>query len=204
MDLSVIIPCHNLEKFIKPLLDSFNFQKRIEYYKVELIFVCDACVDNTRKIIEEYEFIDDYKVKIIDAHVLSCGLARNVGLEEATGRYIWFVDGDDWLIDDLAFSRLIEYLDFTEERAVRFDYTAPGFPHHGVPHMVWQYVFKRETIGDIRFTKIQPSEDIEFIKKVFPTGSTTIRAINTKIYYYNYMREGSNIQQFKTKGFIEP
>lgn len=53
MDLSVIIPCHNLEKYILPLLVSLNLQD-LNNYDVEFIFVLDACEDNTESMIRNF------------------------------------------------------------------------------------------------------------------------------------------------------
>lgn len=53
MDLSIIVPCHNLENYITPLLVSLQSQV-YDKEKVEIIFVCDSCSDNTKKIIQEF------------------------------------------------------------------------------------------------------------------------------------------------------
>lgn len=87
MDMSIIIPCHNLENYITPLLVSLQLQV-IPYYNVELIFVCDNCTDNTQKIIEKFDFNDLYEVIVLKRNVQSCGLARNEGLAIARGKYI--------------------------------------------------------------------------------------------------------------------
>ena len=59
MDLSVIIPIHNLEDCITPLLDSINAQKFYPY-QVQLIFVFDDCTDKTEEIVNNYKFNDVY------------------------------------------------------------------------------------------------------------------------------------------------
>ena len=88
MDLSVIVPCHNLENYIIPLLNSLNEQE-LDQYTIELIFVCDSCTDNTKKIIESYPFDNPniVKISIYEVNFHSCGLTRNVGLENAKGEY---------------------------------------------------------------------------------------------------------------------
>lgn len=95
MDLSIIIPCHNLEGYIKPLLLSFN-ALNLANIETEFIFVLDACTDNTAEEIRKYMIDFNYKIIYCDYH--KCGLARNIGFEASSGQYIWFVDGDDWII----------------------------------------------------------------------------------------------------------
>ena len=98
MNLSIIIPCHNLEKHIAPLITTLNAQELFEE-KVEVIFVLDSCTDKTREMIDLLLDAPQYEsIQIYDAEVHSCGLAREIGREHATGEYIWFVDGDDWLM----------------------------------------------------------------------------------------------------------
>ena len=96
MDFSIIVPCHNLENEIKNLLLSFHMLE-LEDITYEIIFVLDNCTDKTQKVIEHYMY--DMEYKIITCSMGSPGLARNAGLDEVKGDFIWFVDGDDWIIN---------------------------------------------------------------------------------------------------------
>lgn len=203
MDMSVIIPCHNLEKFINPLLVSLRLQV-LQFYKVELIFICDACTDNTKRIIEKFNFNNIYdKVTILECNHKSCGLARNEGMKIAEGRYIWFVDGDDWLVDIHAIVQVIDALGLTESPMIRFDYEAPGFAAKGHLSMVWQYGYEREFIKDTPFDEKQPSEDLRFNEKLFKKIDRSIPYLDEVLYHYNYMRENSNMYQHTKTGHIE-
>ena len=203
MDLSIIIPCHNLEKFITPMLVSLNLQHISQ--DTEIIFVCDCCTDNTKNIIENFEFTAPYKkITIIECDCLSCGLARNLGLEAAEGNTIMFLDGDDWLTSYSSLSIAYNNLVNNNLRIMRFAYEAPGFYAIGHPSMVWQYIYTREIIGETRFTNIQPDEDLIFNQIIAAKVNGQIPYLPKKLYHYNYMRDGSNIQQFITKGIIEP
>ena len=207
MDLSVIIPCHNIGKYIPPLLESFNSQN-LSQYKVELIFIFDACTDDTRKVVEEIlPFSPPYEaIHLINADVKSCGFARNVGLEIASGKYVWFIDGDDWLLNDNAMSTCIRLLEKYNSPLIQFSFDYPDTFKFGTsPVMVWQYCYNRELIGTTRFLPIQPSEDVAFNKEIFrKIGNNKILVIKAKLYYYNYGREGSNMQQLTTTGVIKP
>lgn len=202
MDLSVIVPCHNLEKFIKPLLDSLKLQQFT--YEVELIFVCDYCIDRTHEIIEEEMVDTQYPISIYDVDVRSCGLARNKGMKYATGTYIWFMDGDDWLIDNSAIQKVLNTMKYYPHEILALEYNAPGFGFKGHPSMVWQYVFNREFIGDLQFLEVQPHEDLYFVQELFQRPHQPIFKIQDPLYHYNYMREGSNMQQLFTTGEIKP
>lgn len=202
MDLSVIIPVHNLEDWLQPLLDSLAMQKfSIE---MELIFVCDYCTDNTKAILEDWVANQStyLNVIILEAQVGSCGEARNVGLEWAKGKYIQFVDGDDWFTVDYVFQKLFEKAEEFKRPLVRFYYTSNTFPAVW-DVMVWQYLFRRDLIGDIRFTSIQPGEDDEFMAKIRALPNFSEITIPYVFYYYNYCRLGSNTEQFGSKGKIE-
>lgn len=203
MDMSVIVPCHNLEKFINPLLVSLRLQV-LQFYKVELIFVCDACTDNTKQIIEKFNFNNIYdKVTILECNHKSCGLARNEGMKIAEGKYIWFVDGDDWLTDVHSIVQVIDTLGLTGSPMIRFDYEAPGFNSKGILSMVWQYGYEREFIKDTPFDEKQPSEDLRFNNKLFNKIDRSIPYLDEVLYHYNYMRENSNMYQHTKKGRIE-
>ena len=206
MDLSIIVPCHNLEDYIIPLLGSLNEQQIVKY-DVELIFVLDDCTDNTEQMILRYPFnnINIRNIEIYTAIVHSCGLARNIGLNHVHGKYVWFMDGDDWLIHDNAIEMLLDWLEQSNEPLLRFEYSAPPEFRTDLPMMVWQYIFTWELIKDIRFTERQPHEDIEFMNKIIAKmGTDEVTTYHEKIYYYNYNRPGSNMSQYTTKKKIDP
>ena len=205
MDMSIIVPCHNIENYITPLLVSLKLQELADK-EVEIIFVCDDCTDGTEAKITSFCHSDRYaELSLLKCKVHSCGLARNIGLEEAKGEYIWFVDGDDWLTTPYAILHIFNYFKETGALIIRFDYEAPDyFLAKGHPSMVWQYAYRRDLIGDLRFTEIQPHEDLEFNRSIMHKLDNNFPFLNRKLYYYNYMREGSNIQQLLTKGKIEP
>lgn len=207
MDLSVIIPCHNLEDCITSMLDSLNMQN-LHSFKVEIIFVFDACSDNTRNVVENYlPFTPKYEaIHLINADVKSCGFARNVGLDYATGNYIWFMDGDDWLLDNDAIALCIYNMNNTEYPVLKFGFDYPDtFKFGDSPVMVWQYCYKKSIIGDTRFLSIQPHEDVAFNNEIFAkVPNQTILVLNKNLYYYNYGRIGSNMQQLLTTGEIKP
>lgn len=91
--ISVIIPCYNVASFLPRLIDSLKNQTLQE---LEYIFINDGSVDDTVKIIREYEAQDD-RVVLIDKPNEGVSIARNVALDVAKGEYIYILDGDDWL-----------------------------------------------------------------------------------------------------------
>lgn len=201
MDLSIIIPCHNLENFIQPLLSTLKYQV-FAPYKVELIFVLDHCTDNTARVLMDFQAGQYEQIKLINTDVRSCGLARNVGLDHCEGEYIWFVDGDDWLTGNDVVQTIMDKVKGKE--IIRFGFEALNFHLPNYPSMVWQYCLKRSLIGDLRFDAIQPHEDVRFMGTLLCDLKDPIYKLDKVLYHYNYMREGSNIYQFRTKGFIEP
>lgn len=96
----------------------------------------DNCTDGTAKKLMQIR-ADQYTIKLINTDVRSCGLARNIGLEHASGEYIWFVDGDDWIINSNAIKIILDIMKTQDEKIIRFDYEAPLFKFYGFPSMVW-------------------------------------------------------------------
>lgn len=92
--VSVIIPAYNEEKYLERCLKSVVSQTLDE---IEIILVDDGSTDATYSICEE--FYQNYSNKIIIIHKKNEGLgpARNTGIEMASGKYIGFVDADDWI-----------------------------------------------------------------------------------------------------------
>lgn len=89
--ISIIVPVYNGEKYIRKTIDSILDQT---FENFELILINDGSTDRTREILEECKE-KDKRLKVIHQENSGPGVARNVGIREARGEYIGFVDGDD-------------------------------------------------------------------------------------------------------------
>jgi glycosyltransferase involved in cell wall biosynthesis len=93
MKLSVIIPIYNVEQYLCKALDSVVNQS---YKDIEIICVNDGSTDNCKKIIEDYASRDS-RVIVVNQENAGLYAVRQTGVKIATGDYITYVDGDDWL-----------------------------------------------------------------------------------------------------------
>ena len=90
--VSIVIPVYNIEKYLPICLDSIINQTFTDF---EVICVNDGSKDNSLKILEEYAK-RDFRIKVISQENGGSGSARNNGLKNAQGKYIQFLDGDDY------------------------------------------------------------------------------------------------------------
>ncbi|MGP1412122.1 MAG: glycosyltransferase family 2 protein, partial [Peptoanaerobacter stomatis] len=95
--ISIIIPVYNVEKYIERCLDSIITQS---YTNLEIILVDDGSTDRSGEICDRYALVDN-RIKVLHIKNSGRGEARNVGLAQAKGQYIGFVDSDDWVERDL-------------------------------------------------------------------------------------------------------
>lgn len=99
--ISVIIPCYNVQLYIRSCLDSL-LRQTLGFSRIQLILVNDASTDDTLQILQEYESLYPENILLIPLEQnVGLGAARNIGLEYAQGDYIGFVDSDDWVEDDM-------------------------------------------------------------------------------------------------------
>ena len=91
--VSVIIPVYNVEKYLRQCLDSVVNQTLKD---IEIICVNDGSTDNSLEILEEYASKDS-RIKIITQENKGLAPARNTGIENTKGEYIFFLDSDDYL-----------------------------------------------------------------------------------------------------------
>ena len=94
MDVSIIIPVYNTEKYLKECLDSIINQNT--KYKYEIIAINDGSKDNSLKILKEYE----KDIIIIDKENTGPGDSRNIAIEKSKGNYLLFVDSDDYVSEN--------------------------------------------------------------------------------------------------------
>ncbi|GAA3128924.1 MULTISPECIES: glycosyltransferase family 2 protein [Nonomuraea] len=106
--LSVIVPFHNVEKYIGPCLDSITAQTLDD---LEVICVDDGSGDEGAAAVAA-RMADDPRITLLSQDNHGVGHARNVGVRHATGTYLAFVDGDDTVPRD-AFKRMVSSLETT-------------------------------------------------------------------------------------------
>lgn len=106
--ISVVIPIYNVENYLHKCVDSIINQT---YTNLEIILVDDGSPDNCGKICDEYEKKDS-RIKVI--HKINGGLsdARNAGIDIANGKYISFIDSDDYVDQDyieFLYNQILKY-----------------------------------------------------------------------------------------------
>lgn len=94
---SIIVPVYNVELYLSECLDSIINQT---YQNIEIIIVNDGSTDCSSTIINEY-MLKDERIVVISQKNSGLSVARNVGLEKATGDYVMFIDSDDYISLDV-------------------------------------------------------------------------------------------------------
>lgn len=133
--ISVIVPVYNAEQYIRRCIESIRNQT---HENIEIILVDDGSTDNSGKICEEYVELDS-RIQVIHQENKGLVLARKTGIEYATGKFLGFVDADDYIepkFFEILFSYIIkknvdfvhsgyveEYKKIHKERKVSCEYT---------------------------------------------------------------------------------
>lgn len=99
--ISIIIPAYNVEKYLSRCLDSIINQNNFDKYKdnIEIIIINDGSFDDTAIIASEY--CNEYSfINMYSQTNGGLSAARNFGLQNSSGKYVWFIDSDDWIAQD--------------------------------------------------------------------------------------------------------
>lgn len=214
---SIIVPIYNVEQYLRQCLDSILSQS---FQDFELILINDGSPDNSLSICEEYAV--NYKnVIIIDQENKGLSGARNAGLEIAKGKYVWFVDSDDYITDnalEILFQNLQNYPDLImfsnyhlrENQTVLIPnvittasdvMSNKEFLNSGrhLEIAPWIYVYSLQFLNfeKLRFREdIKLHEDSIFIPEVF-VKLKSILSIEDKLYVYRF-RENSLMRSERT------
>ena len=205
--ISVIVAVYNTEKYVKKCIDSLLNQT---YSNLEILIIEDGSTDNSKEILNEYK--NNKKVKLI-FNEKNSGLAysRNVGMDNATGEYLGFIDSDDYVAPDY-FEKLMESL--TKDKAdvaicdMKLVYENEGnreviskcydkefnlinIINNGLVASACNKLFKKELISKYKFAVGKVNEDIAV---VIPALVNAKKITYANDCYYNYVQRNNSIQ----------
>lgn len=210
--VSIIVPVYNIEKYLEECITSIMHQS---YKNIEIILVDDGSTDKSGIICDKFSELDK-RIKVVHKENGGAASAKNVGLDEANGEYICFVDGDDYIFRDFIenlYNQLIKYNADISECSFYYLYKShiekDSFKSNNViftskdylnqyvdewqSSLFWNKLFKSSVIGDIRFKKEKRCIDDEFFTyKVILNADLIARNSNHKYYYRQ--RKSSAVQ----------
>ncbi|MBP1613151.1 MAG: putative glycosyltransferase [Bacteroidetes bacterium] len=208
--ISIIIPVYNIEDYLRKCLISIIEQT---YRNLEIIIINDGSTDNTPIICDEFATHDN-RIKVIHQKNNGLSYSRNVGLDNAHGVYIGFVDGDDWIEKDMyetLYNLIIQYkadisicTHFSEfSDTTEIDSNNDGIIQElnrdeaiicllqdtKIRNYLWEKLSKRELFNDIRFPTGKIFEDMAVQHKVFHNAQKVVLSSIPKYHYR--IRRGS-------------
>jgi teichuronic acid biosynthesis glycosyltransferase TuaG len=193
--LSVILPVFNSEKTINRTLDSLIEQT---YKNLEILIIDDCSTDKSREIIKSYTQKYSYiKLIILDKNYGAC-YARNIGINNSSGKFIAFIDADDvWLP-----TKSEEQLKFMTDNSLHFTYTDYNYVRNNIilnsiktPHKynMWTLmqntsiclstvIYNVDLCGKLLFNNVRPSTELHLYMRLFCFGDGFKFNKNTTFY----------------------
>lgn len=211
-DVSIIIPIYNVEKYVAECINSVISQT-YDHSKVECIIVDDCTPDNSmvivNKIIGKYNGEMTFNI-IRHEHNLGLSAARNTGIEVATGKYIYFIDSDDYIypntisvllsaadcnVFDIVignhYNELYSQLDIRIRRTFALKNFNALYFGKTKKYQAWNTLINRDVLIDnrLRFPIDRYFEDIAFTNKLYHCVKTA-KVIPDCTYFYRINNAG--------------
>ena len=212
-EISIIVPVYQVEKYIRQCIDSILAQTFTDF---ELILVDDGSKDNSGKICDEYAE-KDKRIRVIHKENDGLSDARNKGLDNASGNYFMFVDGDDYIAPNMAeclYKKISEakadiaacnyrYIfesdgekDFATENkaevinANEIFYNRKNERNYGFWTVAWNKLYKREKFKSLSFRFGKYHEDEFWANDIYQMD---IKAVTVSESLYYYRQRGNSI-----------
>lgn len=185
VDVSVIVPVYNGEKYLNQCLDSISNQT---LENIEIICINDGSSDNTSSILKKYSSKDN-RFKIITTENRGQGCARNTALNEAVGKYISFVDADDWIESDslellykkaesdnldMVFFQMVNYMQLSDNFVSTDLYNIKSFENNAIDeHVTFNHNNTQKFLFEIPVGPVSKFYNRQFIESNnlrFPEG----------------------------------
>lgn len=217
--VSVIVPIYNVEKYLKRCLDSIVKQT---YTNLEIILIDDGSPDRCGEICDIYEK-EDRRILVIHKENGGVSEARNKGIDQATGRYIVFVDADDYIEEDMIeklYCAVLKYdadiaccAQFMEtEKKKKIQNDGPEFCENAeqiLGHMLLfehidtgpcAKIYRSQLFSNIRYPIGRRYEDMGTIYKLFDVSKKTVH-ISYVGYHYVMHNESFMHRKFHNEHF---
>ena len=198
--VSIVVTVYNTEKYIEKCIDSLLRQT---YENIEIILIDGGSTDRTTEICSKYA--DNYeKIRLVKKENEGVSSARNRGIDEATGKYIVFVDGDDW-IENKTVQTLVWLL---EENKADMSYIIKnghmyssgevliGNGQKMLLHIlntssieIWGKLFKKDLFKNIRFPDGKQNEDLYILPEILLECKKVV-AYHKGLYHYTLRDNG--------------
>ena len=217
--ISIIVPTYNVEKYIRTCIESILAQT---YRNIEVIIVNDGSTDQSLAVISDF-ICSHHNIKVINQKNQGLSVARNTGIDAATGKYIAFVDADDKIKPDFV-SSLYQIADKTGADIVRGsfrdfngnipkgwvpDFNVPTnygtivldqFLSSNISFVVWSSIYRLDFINSnhIRFTPGILFEDADFTIRAYMLAKLVATSPEPN-YAYRINRPGSILTTKTTK-----
>lgn len=217
--ISVVVPVYKVENYVQKCINSILNQS---YTNLELILVDDGSPDKSGIICDENAKLDE-RIKVIHKENGGLSDARNIGIEAAVGKYITFVDSDDFIspfMIEKLYTNLIEYtadisccdmgiikncddninlscdnVDLLEFNKI--EAIKETLYQRKIDNSACAKLYKKELFENIRYPKSMYFEDLATTYKIFLSAQKIV-AVNQPLYYY-YQRETSILHQKNEK-----
>ena len=217
-EISIIVPVYRVEKYINKCVDSILNQT---FQDFELILVDDGSPDNCGAICDEYAKKDK---RVLSVHKKNGGLsdARNSGIEVASGKYIGFIDSDDYISNDMyetLYNNIVKYnadvsvcglydcygekvvpqdiekgvFEFNASQAVEYMLSGKGIGLFAVNKL-----YKRKIFEDVRYPVGKTYEDAFVIVDILIKTKKVIIDTTPK-YYYMHRESSITLSNFSKK-----
>lgn len=203
--VSIIVPMYNVESYVEQCFNSIAAQ---QHENIEVIVIDDASTDRSGAIADEFAARDSrFKVVHLPANVGSSS-ARNVGLENASGNYVAFVDSDDFVDNDFILTMLVHLLDrqadicvcnFLLDEKPTENWTADelsgadiltAYIAGDLYTRVFNKLYTRAVIGDVKFPPNRNlMEDGVWTPKVLLNANRICRIVDAP-YHYRVRSDG--------------